>query len=63
MLKNLKNKTAKELNVELINLLREQFNLRLKHSANKLQQCHLIKIVRRKIARVNTLLTEKEGKL
>lgn len=60
LLKNIQDKTIEELNIKLIDLLREQFNLRLKHSSSKLQQLHLIKLVRRKIARVNTLLTKKE---
>jgi len=57
-----KKKTIKELNIELMNLLREQFNLVLQHSSKKLQQLHLLRSVRRKIAQVNTILTHKEKK-
>ncbi|AAO27165.1 50S ribosomal protein L29 [Buchnera aphidicola str. Bp (Baizongia pistaciae)] len=56
----IKKKTIKELNIELMNLLREQFNLTLQHSAKKLQQSHLLQHVRRNIAQVNTILAEKE---
>jgi len=55
----LREKNAKELNAELINLLREQFNLRMQHSTGQLEKTHQLKQVRRNIARVKTILTEK----
>ena len=58
----IKKKNIQELNIELMNLLREQFNLTLQHSSRKLQQPHLLRSVRRKIAQVNTILTKKEQK-
>ena len=55
----LREKSVEELNAELLNLLREQFNLRMQASSGQLQQTHLLKQVRRNVARVKTLLTEK----
>jgi large subunit ribosomal protein L29 len=57
----LKAKSIDELNVELIKLLKEQFNLRMRKTTGQLNQTHLLKKVRRDIARVKTLLTQKAG--
>ncbi|BBI91545.1 50S ribosomal protein L29 [Serratia symbiotica] len=57
----LREKGVEELNTELLNLLREQFNLRMQVASGQLQQTHLLKQVRRNVARVKTLLTEKAG--
>ncbi|BBN71152.1 50S ribosomal protein L29 [Salmonella enterica subsp. enterica serovar Grumpensis] len=59
--KELREKSVEELNTELLNLLREQFNLRMQVASGQLQQSHLLKQVRRDVARVKTLLTEKAG--
>ncbi|WP_392558781.1 50S ribosomal protein L29 [Orbus mooreae] len=59
--KELREKSVEELNTELLNLLREQFNLRMQLAGGQLQQTHLVRQVRRDIARVKTLLTEKAG--
>lgn len=53
-------KTKKDLYSELLQLLREQFNLRMKSVSGKLKQPHLLRKVRRNIAQVKTLLDEKE---
>lgn len=55
----LKTKSVEELNAELLSLLREQFNLRMQASTGQLAQSHVQKEVRRNIARVKTLLTQK----
>ena len=55
----LKEKNAEELNAELLNLLREQFNLRMQHSTGQLEKTDQLRKVRRSIARVKTILTEK----
>lgn len=55
----LREKSVEELNAELLELLREQFNLRMQHSTGQLEQSHQLKTVRRSIARVKTILTEK----
>ena len=57
----LREKSVEELNTELLNLLREQFNLRMQTASGQLQQTHLLKQVRRDVARVKTLLTQKAG--
>ncbi|BAC93147.1 ribosomal protein L29 [Vibrio vulnificus YJ016] len=58
---DLREKSVEELNSELLNLLREQFNLRMQAATGQLQQTHTLKAVRRDIARVKTVLTEKAG--
>ena len=55
----LKAKSVDELNEELISLLKEQFNLRMQHSTGQLEKTDQLKTVRRSIARVKTILTEK----
>ncbi|MCB5228265.1 50S ribosomal protein L29 [Alishewanella sp. 16-MA] len=57
----LKTKSVEELNAELLGLLREQFNMRMQAATGQLAQTHLLKQVRRDIARVKTILTEKAG--
>lgn len=56
---DLRAKSVEGLNAELVNLLREQFNLRMQAETGQLQQTHNLKNVRRDIARVKTVLTEK----
>ncbi|EEX38173.1 50S ribosomal protein L29 [Vibrio metschnikovii] len=58
---DLREKNVEELNVELLGLLKEQFNLRMQAATGQLQQTHTLKAVRRDIARVKTVLTEKAG--
>jgi large subunit ribosomal protein L29 len=55
----LRDKSVEELNAELLNLLREQFNLRMQHSTGQLEKTDQLKKVRRSIARVKTILTQK----
>ncbi|MCL1060439.1 50S ribosomal protein L29 [Shewanella sp. Choline-02u-19] len=54
-------KSVEELNAELLGLLREQFNLRMQHATGQLTQTQQLKIVRRNIARVKTIITSKAG--
>jgi large subunit ribosomal protein L29 len=56
---DLREKSVEELNAELLSLLQEQFNLRMQAATGQLQQTHTLKAVRRDIARVKTVLTEK----
>ncbi|SHO54814.1 50S ribosomal protein L29 [Vibrio quintilis] len=56
---DLRDKSVDELNKQLVDLLREQFNLRMQAATGQLQQTHNLKAVRRNIARVKTVLTEK----
>ncbi|PAJ72676.1 50S ribosomal protein L29 [Pseudoalteromonas sp. NBT06-2] len=55
----LKDKNVEELNTELLELLREQFNMRMQASTGQLAQTHLLRKVRRDIARVKTVINQK----
>lgn len=57
----LREKTLDELNNEKLELLREQFNLRMQKGTGQLSQTHLLKDVRRNIARINTVINEKKA--
>jgi len=56
---DLREKSVDELNTELLRLRREQFALRMQFSSGQLGQVHLVKEMRRDIARVKTLMKEK----
>ncbi|WP_053979660.1 50S ribosomal protein L29 [Marinagarivorans algicola] len=58
----LREKSVEELNNELLAQLQEQFKLRMQASTGQLSQTHLVKQVRRDIARIKTVLAEKAGK-
>ena len=53
-----RNMSEKDLNVELINLRREQFNLRMQMGSGNTPKIHRFSIVRHDIARIKTVLTE-----
>ncbi|QJQ94340.1 MULTISPECIES: 50S ribosomal protein L29 [Halomonadaceae] len=57
----IREKTVEDLREQLFELLREQFNLRMQKATGQLSQTHLLKQVRRDIARVKTVLNEKAG--
>ncbi len=50
--------STKDLNAELINLRREQFNLRMQMGSGNTPKIHRFSIVRHDIARIKTVLTE-----
>jgi len=56
--KELRGKSAEELNEELLALRREQFNLRMQMATGELTQNHEHRRVRKDIARVKTVLNE-----
>ncbi len=58
---DLREKSAEELNEELLNLRREQFNLRMQQATGQLARPHEYRRVRKDIARVKTVLNEKVG--
>ena len=60
--KELKAKSVEELNAELSNLLREQFNLKLQFKAFQLSNVANLKKVRRDIARVKTVIASVSNK-
>ena len=55
----LKNKTVAELNNELVAAKKELFNLRFQNATNQLDYTGRIKEVRKNIARIQTVITEK----
>lgn len=55
-IKELRGKSATELSAQLLDLRREQFNLRMQKGAGQLTQTHQVRKVRREIARVKSLL-------
>jgi large subunit ribosomal protein L29 len=57
----LREKTAEELEGQLLSLREEQFKLRMQKSTGQLGQTHLLKDNQRDIARVKTVLHEKAG--
>lgn len=59
--KELQEKSVAELQATLIELLREQFTLRMQKATGQLAQTHLLSQVRRNIARVKTVLNDKAG--
>ena len=56
---DLKSKSAAELNNELVAAKKELFNLRFQNATNQLDNTSRIKEVRRNIARIQTIITEK----
>lgn len=57
----LKGKSAAELNEDLVAAKKELFNLRFQNATNQLDNTSRIKEVRKNIARIQTVLTEKAG--
>ncbi len=56
----LNKKTLKELYRELLDLRKEQFNLRMQRGVGQVSRVHMFKINRRNIARVKTIMNEKK---
>ena len=56
---DLRTKTDDQLNEQLVELKREQFNLRFQSATNQLERPARIKEVRRSIAQIKTLQTER----
>ena len=52
--------TAAELNDKVVELKKELFNLRFQNATNQLENTSRIKEVRKNIARIQTIITEKE---
>jgi len=55
-------KTADELNKQLLDLKREQFNLRMQQGSGQLTKPSEVKRVRREIARIKTVINEQAAK-
>jgi len=58
---DLRSKSADELKQEHLSLLEQQFKQRMKKASGQLSKTHEIGNVRRDIARVKTVLREKQG--
>jgi large subunit ribosomal protein L29 len=58
-IKELRNKSKTELNGSLTELRKELFSLRMKKSTGQLRTTHELKLVKRNIARLHTILAEK----
>ncbi|XOV83417.1 MAG: 50S ribosomal protein L29 [bacterium] len=57
--KELREKSIEELGAELLRMRKEEFSLRMQYASGQLGQTHMVKEVRRDIARVKTLIKEK----
>lgn len=56
---DLRSKTAEEITSTMVEIYREQFNLKMQKATGQLSKPDQIKRNRRTIARINTVLTEK----
>lgn len=57
---DLREKSPQELRDTLFELLKEQFNLRMQRGTGQLSRPHQMKVVRRNIARVKTVLNAQQ---
>ena len=58
-LEELKGQSVAELNAQLVDAKKELFNLRFQNATNQLDNTSRIKEVRKNIARIQTIMTEK----
>ncbi len=56
---DLRSKNVEELNAELVAAKKELFNLRFQNATNQLENTSRIKEVRKNIARIQSVMTEK----
>lgn len=61
-IKELKELTSQELSDKVPHLRREFFNFRLQQQAGQLEKPHLLRSLRRDIARIKTLLKQQNAK-
>jgi len=59
-LNDLRLKSAEELDAELVNAKRELFNLRFQNATNQLDNTARITDVRKNIARIQTVITQRK---
>ncbi len=59
-IEELKAKTLEELNEELVSAKKELFNLRFQNATSQLDNTARISTVRKNIARIQTIITEKK---
>jgi len=58
---DVRSKTADELKDQLVDLKKEQFNLRFQRATQQLEKPARVREVRRDIARIKTILSEKNA--
>ncbi len=58
---DIRTKTPDELMTELVNLKKEQFNLRFQRATGQLENTARMRQVRRDIARIQTIAAEKQS--
>ncbi len=58
---DVRSKTADELKEQLVDLKKEQFNLRFQRATQQLEKPAQVKKVRRDVARIKTILAEKNA--
>ena len=58
-LENLRNKSVADLNEDLVAAKKELFNLRFQNATNQLENTGRITEVRKNIARIQTVITQK----
>lgn len=59
---DVRGKTVDQLKDELANLRKEQFNLRFQRASGQLENVARIRVVRRDIAKIMTVLAERQRK-
>lgn len=57
----LRSKTCEELSTELLDLRKEQFNLRMQLGVGQMTRVHQFKVNKKNIARVKTIMNEKSA--
>ena len=60
-LNDLRNKSAAELQAELVSAKKELFNLRFQNATNQLDNTGRIKEVRKTIARIQTVISQQKA--
>ncbi len=58
--KDLRSMSIDELEAKLLEKKKEQFNLRVQQSTGQLQNTAVLRSVRREVAKINTLITERK---
>ena len=59
----LREKSADDLNQQLLELRKQQLSLRMQAATGQLGETHRVRQLRRDVARVKTVLAEKAGEL
>ncbi len=58
---DLRSKTPDQLHEQLLNLKKEQFNLRFQKATGQFEKTHRVNEIRKDIARIQTLLTAQKA--